>query len=149
MYTGDEAVWLLAVYDPTVRKRRGLSVMATWVIRVDMPPKGALEEGEGGGVELTDEEMEEESRYRQEFVDFVSGRAAALLERGFRRAANAFRVELHGADTWSNLNHYLVMVTVDIGGPGFELADLFPPEADATIIGDYALLETWTRSEQG
>ena len=122
--------------------------MATWVVRVDMPPKGVLEEG-GGGVELTDEEMEEESRYRQEFLDYVSPRLAGLLERPPQRAANAVRVELHGADTWSNLNHYLVMVTVDIGGPGFELKELLPPEAEATIIGDYDLLESWPRSEQG
>ncbi len=122
--------------------------MATWVIRVDMPPKGALEEG-GGGVELTDEEMEEERRYRQEFLDYVSPRLAALLERGPRRTANALRVELHGADTWSNLNHYLVMVTVDIGGPGFELDELLPLEAEATIIGDYDPLETWTKTKLG
>ncbi len=123
--------------------------MATWVVRVDMPPKGALEEGTGIGDELTDEAMEEESRYRQEFLDYVSPRLAALLERGPRRSANVQRVELHGADTWSNLNHYLLMVTVDIGGPGFELDQLLPPDAEATIIGDYDLLASWSRSEQG
>ncbi|HEX2047808.1 MAG TPA: hypothetical protein VHF27_08590 [Acidimicrobiales bacterium] len=122
--------------------------MATWVVRVDMPPRGALEEGRGGGGELADEEMEEESRYRQEFLDYVSPRLAALLERGPRRSANAQRVELHGADTWSNLNHYLLMVTVDIGGPGFELDEVLPPEAEAAIIGDYAPLAAWPGSEE-
>lgn len=121
--------------------------MATWVIRVDMPPKGALEEGKGDGGELTDEEMEEESRYRQEFLDYVSPRLAGLLERGLRRSANALRVELHGADTWSNLNHYLLMVTVDIGGPGFDPAELLPPDAEATIVGDYDLLRAWPEPE--
>ena len=123
--------------------------MATWVIRVDMPPKGALEEGRRSGTELTDEEMEEESRYRKEFIDYVSPRVAALLERPPRRSANAVRAELHGKDTWSQLNHYLLLVTVDISGPGFELDDVLPPEADAAIIGAYAPLETWPPSEQG
>jgi hypothetical protein len=123
--------------------------MATWVFRVDMPPKGALEEGRRSGAELTDEEMEEESRYRQEFMDFVSPKIAALLERPPRRSANAVRAEIHGMDTWSNLNHYLLMVTVDISGPGFELDEVLPPEADATIIGAYAPLATWPPSEQG
>jgi hypothetical protein len=114
--------------------------MATWAIQVDMPPKGALETGEASG-ELTDEQMDEESAYRKEFLDYVSPKLAALLERGDRRSANVQRTEIHGADTWSNMNHYLLLITVDIGGPGFELEDLLPPEAEARIIGDYDLIE--------
>jgi hypothetical protein len=114
--------------------------MATWAIQVDMPPKGALETGEATG-EITDEQMKEEKAYRKEFLDHVSPKLAALLERGDRRSANVQRTEIHGADTWSNMNHYLLLVTVDIGGPGFDLEDLLPPEAEARIIGDYDLIE--------
>jgi hypothetical protein len=121
--------------------------MATWAIQVDMPPKGKLEEG-GGGVELSDEDMKEESAYRQEFLDYVSPKLAALLERESRRSANVTRIELQGADTWSNLNHYLLLVTVDIGGPGFDLEDLLPPEAEAKIIGDYDPLERWPKEKE-
>jgi hypothetical protein len=118
--------------------------MATWTIQVDMPPKGALETGEATG-ELTDEQMEEESAYRQEFLDYVSPKLAALLERGPRRSANVLDIEIHGADTWSNMNRYLLLITVDIGGPGFELKELLPPQAEAKIIGDYELIERWPR----
>jgi hypothetical protein len=55
--------------------------------------------------------------------------------------------EIHGADTWSNLNHYLLLVTVDIGGPGFEVADLLPPEAEARIVGDYDLIEKLPKND--
>lgn len=116
--------------------------MPTWTIRVDMPPKGKLEEGDGTG-ELTDEATEEESRYRQEFLDFVAPRAATLLARPLHRSSNVECIEVHGANTWSNMNHYQVLVSVDIGGLGFEREELLPPEAEVTVIGDYVLLEKW------
>ena len=121
--------------------------MATWAIQVDMPPKGKLETGEGG-VELSDEDMKEESEYRKEFLDHVMPKLAALLEREPRRSANVQRAEIHGADTWSNMNHYLLLVTVDIGGPGFDLEDLLPREAEARIIGDYDLLESLPKEKE-
>lgn len=77
----------------------------TWVIKVDMPPKGKLEEGEAAGG-LTDEDMQEELRYRQEFLDYVSPRLAALPGRPLRRSGNVIGSEIHGADKWSTLNRY-------------------------------------------
>ena len=116
--------------------------MATWTIRIDMPPKGELEQG-GGGVELTDEDMAEESQYRQEFLDYLSPKIEALLARPPRRAANVVSAELQGATTWGRLNHYLLEISVDIGGPGFDPKDLVPPGADVMVIGDYSPLQTW------
>ena len=117
-----------------------------WSIKVDMPPKGALEEGEDSG-ELTDEAMDEERRYRQEFLDYVSPKLAALPGRPPRRSGNVTRVEIHGADKWSTLNPYLLRVMVDIGGPGFKVEEVLPPEAEVTVIGAYDLLDAWPKDE--
>jgi len=117
-----------------------------WSIKVDMPPKGKLEKGEHTG-ELTDEAMQEELQYRQEFLDYVSPKLAALPGRPSRRAGNVSRVEIHGADKWSTLNRYLLRVMVDIGGPGFQREEVLPPEADVTVIGAYDLLDAWPEDE--
>ncbi len=117
-----------------------------WSIKVDMPPKGKLEKGEHTG-ELTDEAMQEELEYRQEFLDYVSPKLAALPGRPSRRSGNVSRVELHGADKWSTLNHYLLRVMVDIGGPGFKPEEVLPPEAEVTVVGAYDLLDAWPKDE--
>jgi hypothetical protein len=40
-------------------------------VKVEMPPKGELET-KGGGESPTDEQMEEESRIRQEYIDSIT-----------------------------------------------------------------------------
>jgi len=117
------------------------SVMATVVIRVDMPPKGELEVS-GQGTSPTDEQMKEESQIRQEFLEHVSPQLAALIERPPARAGNVSRVQLLGTDVWSQMNHYVLLVEVDIGEPQIDL-DALAPGAQTGVIGSYSQLQQW------
>jgi hypothetical protein len=110
-------------------------------IRIDVPPTGI--EVTGDGTSPTDEEMAEEKAARQEFLDRVSPTLASLPSRPPRRAGNVSRVELLGTDVWSKMNHYLLLVSVDIGEPDIDLASLLPPGSDFSVIGSYAPLESW------
>ena len=74
-------------------------------------------------------------------------RLAALVERPFFRSGNVSRVELRGANEWSNLNHYLVILRVDIGIPR-KLEDIVPPGGEMTIMGPYGSLESWERTRE-
>ncbi|CAB3810219.1 hypothetical protein LMG28614_07230 [Paraburkholderia ultramafica] len=111
------------------------------VIRIDMPPKGI--ESTEDGFSPTDDQMSEEAKARQEFLDFVGPKLAAFPRRPARRQGNVDRVELLGANVWSHLNHYLLLVSVDIGDPGIDWASLVPPGGEVTIIGSYAPLQHW------
>jgi hypothetical protein len=51
-------------------------------------------------------------------------------------------VELLGTDVWSEINHYLVLVSVDIGEPRLDV-DSLAPGGNATVIGSYAPLAAW------
>jgi hypothetical protein len=115
--------------------------MQTIVIRIDMPPKG-IESAEDGFTP-TDSQMSEEEKARQEFLDFVVPKLASFPRRQSTRQGNVGRVELLGADVWSRLNHYLLLVSVDIGDPGIDWASLVPPGGEVTIIGSYAPLQHW------
>jgi len=116
--------------------------MPTVVIRIEMPPKGALEVT-GQGVNPTDEQMAEERQARQEFLDAITQPLASLPGRPPRRAGNVSRVELLGANVWSELNHYLLLLTVDIGDPHVDWASILPPGAKVATIGSYAPLHEW------
>ena len=110
-------------------------------IRIDVPPTGI--EVTGDGTSPSDEEMAEELAARQEFLDRVSPTLASLPSRPARRAGNVSRVELLGTDVWSKMNHYLLLVSVDIGDPDIDLASLLAPGSDFSVIGSYASLESW------
>jgi hypothetical protein len=116
--------------------------MPTVVIRIDMPSKGVLEvTGEGSAP--TDDQMAEERRARQEFLDAVSPTLASLVGKPPKRTGNVSHVELLGANVWSQLNHYLVLVSVDSGEPDIDWSALLPPGAEVTTIGSYAPLQRW------
>lgn len=115
--------------------------MATLAIRIDMPPKGELETSQDGS-NPTDEQMNEELAIRQEFLDYVAPRLAELPTRPPHAFGNVSRVELHGGNVWSQLNHYLVVLTVDIGIPN-GLDAVFPGEAEIAVLGPYEALQTW------
>jgi hypothetical protein len=54
-------------------------------------------------------------------------------------------VELLGRDVWSELNRYLLLVTVDIGDPGIEqeLLALLPSGTQVSGLGDFDSLQVW------
>src|SRR6516164_6382750 len=101
--------------------------VATLAISIDLPPTGELETT-GNGTSPTQPQMDEETRARQRFVDTVASYLKSLTETSPHRAGNVTRVELLGRNVFSKLNHYLLLVTVDIGDPGIggHLAGLLP-----------------------
>jgi hypothetical protein len=118
--------------------------MATLAITIDLPPAGELEVT-GNGTEPTQAQMDEETKWRNSFIDAVSSYLASLPGMPPQRMGNVSRVELLGRNEWSTLNHYLLLVTVDIGDRGIEdhLADLLPPGSKVTGLGDFESLQTW------
>ena len=86
--------------------------MATLTISIVLPPTGELEKT-GDGTSPTQAQMDEEMKARDGFTDIVSPYLKSLPERPPHRAGNVSRVELLGRDVWSELNHYLLLVTVD------------------------------------
>jgi hypothetical protein len=90
--------------------------------------------------------MEEESQIRQDFIDYISPRITALLERPPHRAGNVSSVQLLGTDVWSQMNHYALLVEVDIGDPGVDQG-LVPPGGEVTLIGSYDELRRWPEED--
>jgi hypothetical protein len=118
--------------------------MAMLVYRIDMPPTGIEVTGEGSNP--TDDQMREEEKARQDFLDRVGPKLAALPALPPHRSGNIVRVELFGVKVWSEMNHYLLMVTTDIGQPhDFDLASLVPPgcETSELIAGEYGPINSW------
>jgi|tagenome__1003787_1003787.scaffolds.fasta_scaffold20359001_3 hypothetical protein len=117
--------------------------MGMVIASVDMPPQGIEVTGEG--TSPSDEQMQEEQAARQKFRDFTEPRLEALLSRPLRRSGNVTSVELIGEGVWSKLNHYLVIVTTDIGDPGLDWTDVVPPGADVSVLaaGEYGSMGRW------
>jgi hypothetical protein len=117
--------------------------MGTVVVRVDMPPAGI--EATGDGVSPTDEQMQEERAARQTFLEALEPKLAELASRPPRRAGNIVGIELLGQDEWSALNHYLLVVSTDIGDPAVEWADVLPQGATASVVADgsYETIKRW------
>jgi len=118
--------------------------VALVAIKVDLPPTGELETS-GDGRAPTDAQMAEESQARQKFLDLVSPYLESLPKRPPRRAGNVSRVELLGRGVWSQLNHYLLLVTVDsgIGGVEEELLALLPEGSEVAAVGSFSSLQEW------
>ena len=91
----------------------------TLAISIDLPPTGELETS-GNGSSPTDIQMAEEEKARQKFLDAVSPYLASVPKRPPHRQANVSSIELLGTGVWSQLNHYLLLVTVDLGDPGID-----------------------------
>src|SRR3954470_15162590 len=106
--------------------------MTRLLVKIDAPPQGELETS-GNGTNPTDDQMAEEQRIRQSFLDGVSPYLESLPQQPFHRAGNVSRVELLGREVWSELNHYLLVLHVDIGH--VNLSDLpahLPPGSEVT-----------------
>lgn len=118
--------------------------MATLAIRIDLPPVGELETS-GDGTSPTDAQMAEETDARQNFLDLVSPFFESLPKRPPRRTGNVSRVELLGRGVWSQLNHYLLLVTIDSGEAGIdqELSTMLPRGSQVSVVGAFESLQTW------
>ena len=118
--------------------------VATLAISIDLPPTGELETA-GNGSSPTQAQMDEETRARQRFVDMVTSYLKSLPGAPAHRAGNVSRVELLGRNVFSQLNHYLLLVTVDIGDPGIEghLSALLPRGTQISVVGEFTPVKEW------
>jgi hypothetical protein len=93
--------------------------------------------------------MAEELAARERVLGALRPYLSQLPSRPPHRSGNVSRVELLGANTWSNLNHYAVIVTVDIGDPGLEdgLRAVLPEGSQVTVKGGFEALEQWPATE--
>jgi hypothetical protein len=124
--------------------------MSILVVHIDVPASGELEVT-GDGSNPTDEQMAEETAARERIVDALRPYLSSLPERPPHRSGNVSRVQLLGENTWSNLNHYAVIVTVDIGDPGLEegLREVLPEGSTVVVKGGFGDLEEWPPSTEG
>jgi hypothetical protein len=55
------------------------------------------------------------------------------------------RDELLGRDVWSQLNHYLLLITIDIGEACIdqELSALLPPGSQVSVAGVFDPVQEW------
>ena len=120
--------------------------MATLAISIDLPPAGELETT-GNGTSPTQSQMDEETRARQRFIDTVASYLESLLNTPPHAAGNVTRVELLGRNVFSQLNHYLLLVTVVIGNPGIEgrLSALLPKGTQISVVGEFAPVREWPK----
>ena len=118
--------------------------MATLAISIDLPPTGELEIS-GDGTSPTQAQMAEETQARQNFIDVVSPYFKSLPGRPPHRSGNVSRIELLGREVWSQLNHYLLLVTVDIGEAGIDqdLSALLPQGSQVSVVGAFGSVQEW------
>jgi hypothetical protein len=119
--------------------------MGTLIVEIDVPPVGELETS-GDGTSPTQEQMDEEQAARDKTMDALRPYLESLPKRPPHRSGNVSRVQLLGNNTWSNLNHYALLVAVDIGDPGIEqgLRDVLPEGSDIVVHADLTSLDEWS-----
>jgi hypothetical protein len=124
--------------------------MSILIVHIDVPPSGELEVT-GDGSSPTDEQMAEETAARERILDALQPYLSSLPERPPHRSGNVSRVQLLGEDTWSNMNHYAAIVTVDIGDPGLKegLLGVLPDGSTVDVKGGFGDLEEWPASTEG
>lgn len=118
--------------------------MSTLAITIDLPPTGELETS-SDGTSPTQDQMDQETQARQNFIDVVSPYLKSLPERPPHRAGNVSHVELLGRDVWSQLNHYLLLITIDIGEACIdqELTALLPPGSQVSMASVFDPVQEW------
>ena len=125
--------------------------MPILIAHIEVPPSGELETKRGESGELTDEQMAEELAARERAMATMRPLLASLPERPARRSGNISRVELLGENTWSTLNHYVVLATVDIGDGGLEeeLLTVLPEGSTVSVSAGVVSLEEWPTTTTG
>jgi len=118
--------------------------MGTLIVQIDVPPVGELETS-GDGASPTQEQMDEEQAARDETIGMLSPYLESLPKRPPHRSGNVSRVQLLGKHSWSELNHYALIVGVDIGDPGLEqgLLDVLPEGSTVAVHADLSVLDEW------
>lgn len=124
--------------------------MGRLVVKIDAPPQGELETS-GDGTNPTDDQMAEEQRFRQSFLDGISPYLESLPQRPPHRSGNVRHVELLGREVWSEMNHFLLVLHVDIGNVDLsELSAHLPPGSEVSVVGgDYQSISEWPSSPDG
>jgi hypothetical protein len=122
--------------------------MGTLMVEIDVPPVGELETS-GDGSSPTQQQMDEEHAARDKTIEALRPYLESLPKRPPHRSGNVSRVELLGKSTWSNLNHYALLVSVDIGDPGVEqgLLDVLPEGSTVVVHGDLTSLDEWSAEQ--
>jgi hypothetical protein len=117
--------------------------MGTIAITSKTPPVGQLEKG-GDGSPPSDEQMREEQAARDAVANSLVPFLQSLPLRPARRHGNVISFELLGAGTWSNLDNYLLLLNVDIGGAGLadELAAVLSSGSSVSVVGEFESLQT-------
>ena len=129
--------------------------MTTSVISIDLPAIGGLETS-GEGTSPSDAQKAEEAQARQDFLALVSPYFESL-PKASTRIGGVSRVELLGRDDWSQQNHYLLLVTINmvdmedlrIPEPVLRipqaLSALLPKGSQVSVVGrDLASVQEWT-----
>jgi hypothetical protein len=122
--------------------------MSNLIIQIDVPAVGELELT-GQGHNPTDAQMAEETAAREQTLETLRPYLSSLPERPPRRSGNVSRVQLLGGNTWSKLNHYTAIVTVDIGTPPLdeEIEKILPAGSQVVMSGSFEELDEWPTPE--
>jgi hypothetical protein len=119
--------------------------MGTLAISMQVPPIGVLETS-GDGSNPTDEQMAEESAARDKILKILLPFLDSLPKRPPRRSGNVTGFDLLGAKVWSRLNHYLLLLEIDIADNQVpdELSKLLPQRSQISVLGEFESLSSRT-----
>ena len=112
--------------------------MGTLAISIQVPPVGELETS-GDGSSPTQAQMDEETAARDRLLKTISPFLDSLPGRPPHRSGNVSAFDLLGGKVWSQLNRYLLLLTVDVADSRVsdELSKLLPQGSKVAILGEF------------
>jgi hypothetical protein len=112
--------------------------MGTLAVSIQVPPAGELETS-GKGSSPTQTQMDEETAARDGFLKTISPFLDSLPGRPPHHSGNVSAFDLLGSKVFSTLNHYLLLLTVDVadGRVTDELSKLLPAGSKVSILGEF------------
>lgn len=118
--------------------------MQTMAITVTTPAVGQLEQGFAGGWNSTEEQRREEEAAREKVLQTLVPFLGSLERRPSRRSGNVSGFELLGTNSWSEFNHYLLLIEIDFTDRGLvdELTTLLPSGSSVALLGEFDTLAT-------